>query len=757
MKVKLTKKFQAQLRNLKRNGKRKQYEQATMLLYELQQNDKPSKNFRSDSRLPNILKFELPDSYRIVFQKVKADNNVLLALTVGSHSNVDEYLDNHKGWIFDTNTHTIRELQIYDPEDKENTVPYSADLNKKIGNVYINEENIFKELDKKLLVAYGYKESTVDKLYSITDIDSIEFMNLLEDIENEKEDLLLAYATGNSDQKEEIIRILNKKSVIVKELSKEHIFTVNADSENFVDLRDIDDVKFAFENYNFEDWMLYLHPDQRKYAYKEYNGPVRIGGVAGSGKTVVAIHRAKYFANKILNPEIDNSSILYKTNQKVLFLTYNKSLADYIQKQLKKLCTTEEYKIINVIHIDRLTRDLLNSEQISFYSWDNQIVEDLWLSVIERFLGEINKMNCFGSIDFFDHKRTSINFIRDEVEFIFGKFLYEESDKYLKCSRRGRIIRLGEEDRDVILRIYKSYLNLLMDKMQYIPFIQQYELLRFLETDEFNYKKYKSIIVDEIQDLNEIQLRIIYKISSGKNLFLVGDNAQKIYNRGFSFKNIGINIIGRSFYLTRNYRNTKNIIEIAKSLKEKRDIGKYDEEPESARFLAKTTNISIENPLLMIFKNPDEESATITKEVKYLINTMGVNPNEIVILSRLSWIRNHIKKTLISNNIHVTDYRADGIRSNNSVKLSNLHNIKGHEFRVVFILGLFEGSIPFVHDQMLEEPEYIDMEASLLYVAMTRAKEMLYLSYSKTDQRGRDHQMSRFIEDLRANLDIIEI
>jgi len=335
--------------------------------------------------------------------------------------------------------------------------------------------------------------------------------------------------------------------------------------------------------------------------------------------------------------------------------------------------------------------------------------------------------------------------------------VHVDADQYLSCIRTGRVRRLPQNQRIAILKIYKTFSQGLIDAHQYTSKEVNRIAHTFLENREQPEFSYNAIIVDEVQDLSEIELRTLRKLAgeNGTMLFLVGDGAQRIYARGYSMKNIGINVVGRSFILKQNYRNTKEIIGSALALMENEDIGKYDDDPDASQVLAKKSGHTAEKPLLIIASDPIQEWNSIAKEIKYLTNRLNINLHEICCLARTKWERDGLKDTFQKLDLKAVEYRADGIIADDCIKITSLHNSKGHEFRVVFIAGLFEGAIPL--HQNTHDPENLEKEAALLYVAMTRAKHLLYLSYPKKDQNNKELLASRFIDSIKETIDIINV
>jgi len=441
-----------------------------------------------------------------------------------------------------------------------------------------------------------------------------------------------------------------------------------------------------------------------------------------------------------------------------------------VENLINQLCLISEQERIQVSTADKWFKDYVTFRSDDIPPWQDSIIDNVWFDSVFAHIDSLKSVGlCTSNVySILDLKRDkNIQFLKDEVAFIFGKFIHIECVNYLSCDRTGRVRRLSKKQRSHILELYQSYHLALVNHKQYTSKEINRLAFGYLMKKELPEFDYRAIIVDEVQDLSEIELCALKELSKielpsikelsrfekGK-LFLVGDGAQKIYTRGYSMKNIGINVVGRSFLLKKNYRNTKEIMKSAVLLMQSQGIGKYDEDPKIAQTIASFSSHSAEKPLLMIAATPNHEWNAIAREIRYLTKVLKISPHEICCLARMKWVRQGIKKKLRDMGFEAIDYRADGIVSNDCIKISSLHNSKGHEFRVIFIAGLFEGALPLSN---IIEPENLEKEASLLYVAITRAKHLLYLSYPKIDQNGRILKPSRFLADMKDSLEILDL
>lgn len=745
--MQLTKEFNSRLMALKTSGKKAQYSQAWMVLGELQAGVDVSKNFRHDSRLPDCLKYELPDGYRIVFQKI-ASGADYLALFVGTHSDVDNYLNSRVGWVFDPVKHTLKELRYNTATEDVNNVVRSPELQIQAQDASANCVRAFEGLNADQLERAGVPLGLIDRAVNLIDPNSVEAMQFLCDLPHDTSELLLSYVTGSSTARAEIGALLRGERSQTQTLGPEHLNAIKAESDLFIDLADLPAEKVAFEELPFEDWMLYLHPQQKVLVTREFSGPARLRGVSGSGKTVVAVHRARHAARRNLRNGAKG---------KVLFITFNRSLNDLVDRLLKRLCTPAEYAQIEVVTHGRWCLDYVKFRTGGSMTWNDATGERVWKSVIAKYLAQLHQANFCLQVSTSERISTrdpDVQFLSDEIDFIYGKFLHSETPAYMEIERRGRGRPLGPNQRGLILSIYNDLVQRLTKEKHFdsreMPRIA-YQLLKNGESSQISYT---DIIVDEVQDLSDMELKVLHAIEQlCGQLFLVGDGAQQIYRRGQSLKSVGINVSGRGFILRKNYRNISEITEAAARLRAAQDIGRFDEDAAASQTIAIPSTVSGQKPCVLICESPEQERQLIIREIKYLTKHLAIQPNQICCLARSQAIREALLRALDLSGIKARNYRVEeGMAEGDSVLVSTLHNSKGHEFRAVFILGMTEGSIPYVTSQ---EPEEMEREAALFYVAMTRAKELLYLSYPCKTANDKKTYPSRFLADLGSSVDVL--
>lgn len=459
---------------------------------------------------------------------------------------------------------------------------------------------------------------------------------------------------------------------------------------------------------DFNKWQIFLHPSQRKIAASNYNGSVKITGLAGTGKTVCALHRAKYITDHC---RIEVSSPL-------LFTTFTKSLVHKLSDAVNILGIENDKIIVRHIHglaieLSKHHKLIPDTAKILEFS-DSEYKNKLWEEVLDTTISQYD-----------------IEFLSSEFSEIVVQNNISNEEAYLRVPRVGRSQKLGRKDRLEIWQVFEAYIL----KKNTEGYYELGEVLNLLTNyyGSISDKPYSYIIADEIQDFSNIELRLLRALTSEKenDLFLVGDPFQKIYSRKINFSKAGINVKGnRSKQLKVNYRTTEEIKRLAISSVQGIDYDNFDGEKESSKGYISLTHG--DKPVYQIFEKVSEEFDFIKKTIEDLKSS---NPNisysDICIASRIKGNLSDVKKDLHNSKIPYYDLTTSTGNAN-GVHLSTFHNVKGLEFKVVLLVGIDNKSIPFrpkayEHWEKLQQVEFDNMERSLLYVAMTRAIQQLYI------------------------------
>ena len=502
--------------------------------------------------------------------------------------------------------------------------------------------------------------------------------------------------------------------------------TQNQGGEDVYRFIDSDEFKRVLEG-KIEDWLLFLAPHQKAIVQREFTGPARIKGVSGSGKTVVAIHRARQLAQRIKNEDAN-----------IIFLTYGNRLPEVNRHLLTQLVGEDSVLLSRI-------------ECKTIHQWCSQFLRSCgeFPKVYERQAEEILSNAITETMH--DMKvgnnlaRRDTNFFADEIRYVIkGKELRHEND-YLELERSGRGTRLSVDERRVVWQIYQKYQSGMNEAnlCDYDDFILH--ALDFVREGKLA-QCYQFAIVDEIQDLSEATLKLVRAIvAPGANdLFLVGDGMQKIYPGGYSLNRVGIDITGRGTILRKNYRNTQQILQVAQTMMGNIQFDDLDEElvqNEIPEYSVRQGPI----PKLTVFPTIHEEINWVKNEIERLIGMGTYSEKDFALVYRWANPYKDMIASNIGNEYQVVELTKDAeTYFGAGIKLSTFHSVKGLEFKVVFLVGVTDGlQVPRDSSSLADDEmeDYLLREKRLLYVAMTRARDLLYI----TCGRG---QPSRFLNNI---------
>lgn len=730
--------FQKDLFGLRANH-RVNYNKVCALLVELETGDPVILPGRTESRIPHCVKYELSDGYRLVFQKVK-ESDGLIALCVGKHDYVDSFLDGHKGWIFDPSTGRVKEIRVAAADEVTVNAVASSALQPRepIAEVPPTGPHggvpvpLFQPFDEAMFERLGIPPDEIEELRTIDDPNSTRLMLVLEQIAKGNQgaaDLLLSYATGDRELQEHVLAAARGEREYKIAIARPDEPALRVATDEFLCFDDPREMEEVLEAGRFEQWQLFLHPDQQQLVYRHFDGPARIRGISGSGKTVVALHRARHLAKE---PDA--------ANRRVLFTTFNKALARSAGRLLDSLCG-EERAAIEVSHIHKWCLDF-----IYFREGLRPRFSPQGKAGAQRYA--LDKLRVESSEGIAEIPE---DYLWDEVEFIMGRFLHEEREAYLETDRTGRGRAITARQRVGVLRLYEEYVS----RMASVGEVDPAEFVRIAYRLRRNggepQHSYHSVVVDEAQDVSEIGLRLLYSLAPDAFL-MVGDGVQRIFTKGYSLRGLGIDITGRSVVLRKNYRNTRQILEAAFPLVSEEWTSEIEGSTTDA--MASSPVFSVREgprPAIVTCRSSGDEMRFLQTELKYLLSTLRYSPSEVCVMGRNDFYRQAALKALQEADIPAVHYRAESDETADigRIRVSSLHSAKGHEYLVVLILGMVEGVFP----QGRLTYEELQDERRVLYVGITRARDIVYVSYSERDEKGQRLQRSRFLDEIAPQCD----
>lgn len=449
-----------------------------------------------------------------------------------------------------------------------------------------------------------------------------------------------------------------------------------------------------------DQWRIFLHPSQRKLVEMAAAGPVRVLGSAGTGKTVVAMHRAAWLARNAC-----------ASNQKILFTTFTKNLATDIAEGLKSLCSREEWERLEVINLDGWARRFLEKQGLSMkMTYQDENAKELW----EKALTLSDLPPAFAP-----------DSLRDEWDNVIQAHGVETVDVYVGVSRVGRTQRLSRLERKQLWPLFAEYRALLSERGLFEP-ADAYRSATRLITERQICLPYRAVIVDEAQDFGNEAFRLLRTLTpvANNDLFIVGDAHQRLYGQQVVLSRCGIDIRGRGRKLRINYRTTEEIKAWSHRLLQGLAFDDLDagvDDDKGVRSLVHGEAPSLHPCSGMAGMAPVNK--TVAEQVKALL-TDGALPSSICIVAHAKWELEAIEKAVqafCAGIIRLEPAQADK-GAPNFIRSATIHRVKGLEFDHVILAGKLAG---YGGETVIQESR------SLLYVVATRARKSLTVCFIK--------------------------
>ena len=456
-----------------------------------------------------------------------------------------------------------------------------------------------------------------------------------------------------------------------------------------------------------EKWRVFLHPSQARLVTRHFNGPARVLGGAGTGKTVVAMHRARHLASKVFTGVGD----------RVLFITFTANLAKHIEQNLKTLCG-EELSRIEVSNLHSWAVRFMRPHGYIFDIATDEEAAECW-----RLAAQI-----------YPSAEWDLGFIRQEWDRIVQTHDIRTKDDYLRVSRIGRGKTLSRPDRARLWKIFEAYRENLneLGKAEWLDVIR--DTRRFIEKAN-QMLPYRAVVVDEAQDLHAEEWKLTrHLVPPGPNdLFIVGDAHQRIYDRKAVLSKCGVDVRGRSGKLNINYRTTEQIRGWAVGLL--RDFCGDDLDAgndEQAGYLSLLTGPP---PEVRNFQTKEEEAIFIVESIQQMVSER--RPEDICMVApSKAAMMNIYQPALKAAGVEFTVLEKTDDRRKPGVRLATMHRVKGLEFPCMILAGVNEDTLPRRFPSLADDPtaiaEHEERERSLLFVAATRARDRLIITSSGT-------------------------
>jgi hypothetical protein len=452
-----------------------------------------------------------------------------------------------------------------------------------------------------------------------------------------------------------------------------------------------------------EEWMAFLDPEQARLVRRSFNGPSRIRGAAGTGKTIVGLHRAAYLA---------------RTQPGVVLVTSFVSTLPAVQASLMKRLAPDIRERIEFVGTQSFAKRLLSDRGIRTNL--QPAIADAEFDIVWRTIGKP------GPLGRLEPKPT---YWEDEIDHVIKGRGITTFDEYATIERAGRLRGLSLDQRRAMWELFTAYQARMLargahDEADIILLAEQ-----SLRNDPID--RYCAVVVDEAQDLSSTMIRMLHHLVGNKpdGLTMIGDYKQSIYPGGYTLGEVGISLAGRGVVLGTNYRNTAEILRFAESLLANDDFVDI----EGARRSAVDDVVVARSgpaPLLVRFSNRAAHDIEVPRRIRALVDD-GVQYGDIGILALTTFGVRAAIASLQKANIPVLELTHYDGNPVNAVKIGTIKRAKGLEFNQVLLVQVPSNLLPGEHDVIEPEEgaaaEHTELQKRELYVAMTRARDSLWI------------------------------
>ncbi len=557
---------------------------------------------------------------------------------------------------------------------------------------------LFESHGDDYLLSLGVPESWLPTLRKVRDADQL--LTVCEKLPEDVAERLFALAAG------EFVTppapVAQDRSVVEAVDTRRRFFLVE----------DAEGLRAALEA-PMDRWIAFLHPSQRILVERKFKGPAKVSGSAGTGKTVVAMHRARHLARK---------------GEKVLLTSYVTTLCDNIQRNLAKLCTDDERSRITVSTVHKEAFAIVRQVEPRVRPPSNDEIRALLDGLRTRHAPAYDQ-----------------SFIQAEWDNVVRMQGIGSWDEYRRARRTGRGRGLSVKERKALWRVFGGALEALAER-NLIDWPGLCTRADELLAAGIVGSPYTAVIVDEVQDLTPPALRFLKTLCATHpgNLLLCGDAGQRIYPGGFSLRTLGIDVRGRSTVLRLNYRTTEQIRRLAD-----RVLGATCDDMDGGEEKRAGTRSLLRGPTprLNSYRATSEEIAAGVSEIRRWLGD-GLASEAIAVFARTGKRASEMAEALRGADIPCRRLADKESPAAGCVQVGTMHRAKGLEFKAVLILGCSDAELPSpaalraAHDPLDREAAEA-RERRLLYVAMTRARDELTVSWSG--------KPSRFLAELLAD------
>jgi len=456
-------------------------------------------------------------------------------------------------------------------------------------------------------------------------------------------------------------------------------------------------------------WRVFLHPSQRRIVNRNAKGPIKVLGGAGTGKTVVAMHRVKYLLNNLAG--------------RILFTTFSKNLAEDVEALLRDLCTEEQMERVDVVNLDAWASQYVRAAGVELKYLD----EKKAFQVMQLAKGLVAGGDDWTE-EFLLRERANV-VLANEITSLPG---------YLRVSRAGQGTRLSAQQKRTVWNVLEAF-NREIGREGFKDHDEVMVLAAKLLEDSAGGSPYVSVVADEVQDFGAAALRLLAALSGNtkdkpvpNSLMVVGDAHQRIFGKCAVLSRCGINVMGRSCKLHINYRTTDKIRRRAVALLDGVKADDLDGADDNNKGLhSLVLGVAPEECRFNTFEQEMDAVAAKIKSWLEADNAVGDKRelSDYAVLAQTNDICASILSALEKRGlgaVQLTRKSSKRGKDPECVRVVTTYRAKGLEFAGVIVAELNKGIWPFIprgfgEMDAVSKKIAVDRERSLLYVALTRA------------------------------------
>jgi superfamily I DNA/RNA helicase len=484
----------------------------------------------------------------------------------------------------------------------------------------------------------------------------------------------------------------------------------------------VGDLFGALEGYRdgkIEDWMVFLSPLQRRAVTRTMDGPGRVTGGPGTGKTVVALHRAAAFAREATE------------DQPVLMTSFVRTIPEVMRSLFDRLAP-EAGRRVDAKGIHSIAWQLLRDRAMEVTA-SPEAAKERFDRAMDREWQAANRLRRGG---------FHSGYVWDEIRRVIAGRGLNSVDEYLGIQRYGRRVPMNADYRRAVWAVYESYMAFCREAS---PPVVDHETLLRLASRELEERApanaYCAVVVDEAQDITEMGVRFLTQLLDGGvrgRLLLVGDGGQRIYAGGYRLSDLGLDVRGRSSVLRLCYRSTDEIMAAVGALGRWLSLEEYGEDG-LGQVEVSTTRVGA-RPVLHRFTTPDAE----IEWLRSLLDPDDPDMDATGVLAPTNAKADALARMIREAGLGVVPLTEYHGRETPGVKVGTYKRAKGLEFKRVILPGL-DTSFPWGRQDDIDN---VLLQGGQLYVAMSRARDELLLSHVG--------EPSLYLEPLAAAVDAAE-